>query len=134
MIHGPPLRANKRLRHGMKSSVPREGTSSKCTALDRQQEKITRYALLSFFGDRRYFIGPAKSVPITSNAVPPTVRSSGNCPGGGVVMAVALARLHPRQLFLTVFTRLRSLGTQYCSRTAAMVSPTPPCSVSVCTF
>ena len=101
--------------------------SSKCTARDQLHAKIAKYAFPSFVGVRLYLIGPAKSDPMTSKAAPPVVvQSCGSLPGAGLVNAVARKRIHPLQFLRTDLTKLRSFGTQYCSRIAAMVNPTPP--------
>ncbi len=106
--------------------------SSKCTAQDKLHAKIARYAFLSFFWVLLYLIGPVKSVPITSKAVPPFVRSCGSLPGTGLANDVARNRLQLWHFFRTDLTELCSLGTQYFSRIAVIVKPTPPWSVSQC--
>ena len=72
-------------------------------------------------------MGPAKSTPITSNGVLPSVRSMGRSPGGGV--AIAWNCLQPEHALRTCFTSALKRGTQYSSRTLVMVRASPPCSV-----
>lgn len=62
----------------MKLAASSLDNSSSCTTFERLHAKIARYALPSFFYICLYLIGPAKSVPRTSNAVPAVVRSSGS--------------------------------------------------------
>ena len=66
-----------------------------------------------------------------SNAAPPSVWSFGRFPGGGVVIGMAVNRLQPKQFDQTVLTSCLSLGIQYISHVAAIVSRTPPCRVSM---
>ena len=113
--------------------VSKLGTSSRCTALDRLHENITKYAFPSRLWVSLYNIGPAKSVPMTSKAAPPwvTVRSVGSGPGGGTVTGETLKRLQPQHADRTAFTSCLRVGIQYSSRIAAIVRDTPPCKVCV---
>ena len=65
-----------------------------------------------------------------SKAVLLFVRYLASGPGGGVVNGKALNHLQPQHVDGTDFTSFLRVGIQYCSRTAAMVRPTPPCNVS----
>ena len=76
-----------------------------------------------------HLMGPAKSVPMTSNAVPTVVQSSDNWPGTGIAAGVVQNLLQPKYLLCTDLTTLQSLGTQYFSCMAAIVKPTPPWSI-----
>ena len=102
--------------------------------LDRLQANIAMYAFPSAFVDLLYFTGPAKSMPITSKTAPEFVLSFGRRPGKGEVIAQTRNRLHPQHVLRTFFTNALSRGIQYCSLTAAIVSPTPPWRVSQCTL
>ena len=73
-----PRRAISRFKHCRNVVVSRLSVSSKCKALERLHEKTTKYLLRSRLLEHRYRIGPAKSVPMTSNAAPPVVRSVGS--------------------------------------------------------
>jgi hypothetical protein len=59
-----------------------------------------------------------------SNASPRSVRSFGRFPGGGFVIGTAVNRLQPKQFDRTVLTSCLSLGIQYVSHVAAIVSRT----------
>ena len=63
---------------------------------------------------------------MTSKAAPPWVRSVGSGPGGGDAKGTARERLQPQHTDLTDLTNCHRVGIQYSSRTAAMVTDTPP--------
>ena len=77
------------------------GRISKWRALLRLQAYNTIWAFPSIQADLWYFIGPAKSMPMTSKAVEPSVLSPESNPGGGEESACAWKRLHPSSFWWT---------------------------------
>ena len=72
-----------------KSLVARFGSTSRNSPCGRLHAHNARQAFPSVLALIRYLMGPAKSAPITSNGVLPSVRSVDRSPGGGVASAIA---------------------------------------------